>query len=279
MQQDLRALHPHLVSDPHAMYSVPVAPSSPAAVPHVAGGRVVVPPTPTHTVRAVYADAYESLRLGHPAAVLEEMLYFRPGLARQCDSNGVTLLHWACYYRSDPGVLEVLLRVNPDAARRASQVRPRVCFRGFFVCVSICSFSRSSFGQNDGCLPLHVAASWGCSVTIIALLFSAFPVRFCLKLLTLWLTFCARLLLAFLLTLLFAVAHVFLTRFGAGGGVCRGYLGQPTRGQGPPDGPHRHRALALPSRARRWSADHSPPRAVPKGDTGRPGGPTGGGVQ
>jgi hypothetical protein len=129
---------------------VPIASSASAlGSPHplVAGGRVVV--APTHTVRAVYADAYESLRLGHPSAVLEEMLYFRPGLARQCDSNGVTLLHWACYYRSEPAVFELLLRVNPDAARRAS--------------------------QNDGCLPLHVAASWGCSVTVIALLFSAFP--------------------------------------------------------------------------------------------------------
>lgn len=161
MQQDLRAVHPHLMQDPHAMYSAPVplagSPGSPAIAHHAAadsvparwrttGGSTVLP---THTIRAVYADAYESLRLGHAAAVLEEMLHSRPGLARQCDSNGVTLLHWACYYRSEPGVLEALLRVNPDAARRAS--------------------------QNDGCLPIHVAASWGCSVTIIALLFSAFP--------------------------------------------------------------------------------------------------------
>ena len=118
----------------------------PASAPHFAAGGTVVG---THTVRAVYSDAYESLRLGHPPAVLEEMLRFRPGLARQCDSNGVTLLHWACYYRSVAPIFELLLRVNPDAARRAS--------------------------QNDGCLPLHVAASWGCPVTIIALLFSAFP--------------------------------------------------------------------------------------------------------
>ena len=118
----------------------------PASPPHpVAGGPVVG----THTVRAVYSDAYESLRLGHPPAVLEEILRFRPGLARQCDSNGVTLLHWACYYCSVAPIFELLLRVNPDAARRPS--------------------------QNDGCLPLHVAASWGCPVTIIALLFSAFP--------------------------------------------------------------------------------------------------------
>lgn len=132
---------------PPTVVPVHVAASTSASHPHVAGGRVVV--APTHTVRAVYADAYESLRLGHPAAVLEEMLYFRPGLARQCDSNGVTLLHWACYYRSEPAIFELLLRVNPDAARRGS--------------------------QNDGCLPLHVAASWGCSIPIIALLFSAFP--------------------------------------------------------------------------------------------------------
>jgi hypothetical protein len=137
---DVRVVHDS--RDSRVMYSVESA-SPPATSAHI---RVVVP---THTVRAVYADAYESLRLGHPVAVLEEMLHFRPGLARQCDSNGVTLLHWACYYRSEPAVFELLLRVNPDAARRAS--------------------------QNDGCLPLHVAASWGCSVTVVALLFSAFP--------------------------------------------------------------------------------------------------------
>ncbi len=136
----------HEPGSPSTVVPIAASATSSGSHPLVAGGRVVAP---THTVRAVYADAYESLRLGHPAAVLEEMLYFRPGLARQCDSNGVTLLHWACYYRSEPAVFELLLRVNPDAARRAS--------------------------QNDGCLPLHVAASWGCSVTIIALLFSAFP--------------------------------------------------------------------------------------------------------
>ena len=102
--------------------------------------------TPPH---ASFADAYESLRLGDPPPVIEEMLRHQPALARQSDTNGCSLLHWACYYGSDPAVFETLLRLNPRAARRPS--------------------------KNDGCLPMHVAASWGCSVPTVALLFSAFP--------------------------------------------------------------------------------------------------------
>ena len=98
---------------------------------------------------ASFADAYESLRLGDPPPVIEEMLRHQPALARQSDTNGCSLLHWACYYGSDPAVFETLLRLNPRAARRPS--------------------------KNDGCLPMHVAASWGCSVPTVALLFSAFP--------------------------------------------------------------------------------------------------------
>eukprot|EP01048_Picozoa_sp_COSAG05_P016125 COSAG05_NODE_2037_length_3654_cov_2.052321_3_plen_232_part_00 len=85
-------------------------------------------------IRTLYSDVYQGMRLGHDPLALREIIKAEPELAQQQDSEGATLLHWACFFGAHEKLVEAILLANPGAARVPS--------------------------RHDGSLPMHVAASW-----------------------------------------------------------------------------------------------------------------------